>query len=474
MIQIDASQYSYTQRGYAASFSYKAGIQLPAAPDLANSAYGQPYAGFNMTTNTALAKIIHTFNDKWSLTLGGLYQNAARQSFTTTDTVTDNAGNYQSVIQAAATANNFKVGSDLAYLNGKFNTGPVRHEIVLGSNGYMMGNYNPTTGQSFVLGKARIGDPVAFPGRQPYYSGHYKSASVTEQSLIAGDTIWFDRHWAIMGTLAWGWLGEDNYNTKRVKTSSYQRNAAFSPMTSLMYKLTANQTAYFTWGRSIEAGPAAPNGATNANEVMAPLRSEEYEVGYKYRFENGLQLNVAGFRMTRPYAYTDPTTNTFGTFGRQRNYGVEFQASGAITREISVLGGLTWLDAQLGNTGTPATSHKEVVGPPPVQANVLIDYHPAWAKGGAVNASIHYMGRRAADVDNRTFVGSYTTLDLGARYATHVYREPLVFRFGVNNVTNQSYWASVYPSSVNGTSSATNSAVAGLPRTFHFTMEIDF
>lgn len=474
VIQVDASQYTFAQRGYPGGFSYKTGIQLPNAPDLSRYGYGQSYEGFNMETDTALTKIIHHFNKDWTLTAGGLYQNAARQVFATTNTLTDSFGNYKTNIAAAATANDFRAGSNTLYVNGRFHTGPLRHEIMIGSNGYMMGNYNPTKGETFVLGSGNIANPTIFEGKQPYYSGHYKSASVLEQSLIASDTIWFDKHWAIMGTLGWSWLSEHNYNVHSVQTSQYRRSAAFSPMTSLMYKVSENQTAYFTWGRSLEAGPIAPNTVTNANSVLAPLRSEEWEVGYKYRFENGLQLNAAGFRMSRPYAYTDPTTNTYGTFGNQRNYGVEFQASGAITRDISVLGGVTWMDAQLGSTGTTATSHKEVVGVPPVQASALIDYHPAWAKGAAANAAIHYVGRRAGDVENKTFADSYVTLDLGVRYTTHAYKTPIAFRFGVNNVANERYWASVYPSSVNGLSSANNSAVAGLPRTYSFTTEIDF
>lgn len=475
VIQIDASQYTYAQRGYAGGFTFRTGIRLPTAPDLNRSGYGQPFAGFNMETNTALAKIIHHFNDNWSLTLGGLYQNAFRQVFSVTNQLTDSLGDYTTSISAAATAKNFKVGSNMAYLNGRFRTGPLKHEIVVGSNGYVMGNYNPTRGQSFTLGRARIGSPVTYSHAQPYFSGNYKSASTTSQSLIFGDTISLGQHWAIMGTLGWSWLSANNYNTSNIKTSSYSRNAAFSPMTSLIYKPAKNQSAYFTWGRSIEAGPIAPDTVVNANQVLAPLRSEEYEVGYKYQFANGLQLNVAGFRMSRPYGYTDPATNVFGTFGNQRNYGVEFQAAGSITRDISVLGGMTWMDAQLGDTGTASTSHKTVVGVPPVQANVLVDYHPVWAHGAAVNANVHYMGRRAADVTNVTFADSFVTLDLGARYATHIYREPLVFRFGVNNVTNQNYWASVYANTVNGgPGNANNTAVAGLPRTYHFTMEIDF
>ncbi|MFT8366325.1 MAG: TonB-dependent receptor [Gluconobacter cerinus] len=474
VIQIDASQYTYAQRGYPGGFSYATTIQLPDAPDLSQKGYGQKQAGYNMETDTALMKIIHHFNDDWSLKLGGMWQNAARNVFSTGNQLLNSAGLYRQTISAATTANDFVAGSNTAYLNGSFHTGPLKHQIEIGTNGYVMGNYNPTSSTgTLTLGQATIGNPQRFPSAQPYYSGRYKSADTMTQSLLAGDTISLGKHWSIMGTLAWSWLSTNNYATSGKKTSSYSRAAAFSPMTSLLYKPAANQTAYFTWGRSLQAGTSAPAGAVNENEVTAPLRSEEYEVGYKILVAKRLQLNIAGFRMSRPFAYTDPVTYVYSNYGVQRNYGVEFQASGNLTQDLSILGGMTWLDAQLLNTGVAKTSYKQVVGVPPLMANMLIDYRLPFLKGGAVNANVHYMGRRAANVYNTTFAPSYVTLDLGARYATHVYHQPLVFRFGVDNVTNQSYWASVYPSSINGGGSATNSAVAGLPRTYHFTIELD-
>lgn len=474
VIQIDASQYTYAQRGYPGGFSYSTAIQLPAAPDLSQKGYGQKQAGYNMETDTALMKIIHHFNDNWSLKLGGMWENAARNVFSVGNQLLNSSGRYNQTISAATTANDFVAGSNMAYLNGLFHTGPLKHQIEIGTNGYVMGNYNPTSSTgNITLGQATIGNPRTISSVQPYYSGRYKSADTMTQSLLAGDTISLGKHWSIMGTLAWSWLSTNNYSKAAVKTSTYSKSAAFSPMTSLIYKPASNQTVYFTWGRSLQAGTTAPVGAVNVNEVTAPLRSEEYEVGYKILVAKRLQLNVAGFRMSRPFGYTDPVTYVYSNYGIQRNYGVEFQASGNITENLSVLGGMTWLDAQLLNTGVAKTSYKQVVGVPPLMANVLLDYRLPFLKGGAVNANVHYMGRRAANVYNTTFAPSYVTLDLGARYATRVYQQPLVFRFGVNNVTNQTYWASVYPSSINGGGTATNSAVAGLPRTYHFSIELD-
>lgn len=473
-LQIDASQYSYAQRGYAGGFSYATGLALSAAPDLSRRGYGQDFAGYNASTDTALAKLVHRFNDDWSVTLGGLYQDAWRNVFSVTNTLTDSAGHYRTSIAAATTANDFSVWSNLAYVNGKFHTGPFAHQILIGSNGYSMGTFNPTRGASSVLGTARIGAPVVFAGTQPYFSGRYQSASIMSQSFLAGDTIALTRRWSIMGTLAWSWLDTTSGNTQGVTTARYSVGPEFTPMTSLIYRPDSRTSLYATWGRAVQAGPAAPASSTNANEVLSPLRSEEYEVGVKYRPLPDLMLSAAGFRMTRGFAFTDPTTGIYREAGEQRNYGVEGQIAGKLSRALSMFGGVTWLDAQTGATGQSLTAHKQVVGVAPVQASALLDYHPSWMQGGAVNASVHVMGRRAADVENRQFAAGFTTLDLGARYGFHLYRVPVVVRFGVTNVTDKRYWASVYPSSINGAANAVNSAVAGLPRTYHATTEIDF
>lgn len=473
-IQVDASQYSYAQRGYAGGFAFATGLTLPSAPDLSRRGYGQAFAGYNISTDTALAKIVHRFGEDWSLTLGGLYQDAWRNVFGVTNTLLDDAGRYRSTVTAATTANDFRVWSSLAYLNGRFRTGPFGHRVVLGANGYSMGNFNPLTGSGTVLGEARIGSPVVYSGNQPYFSGRYRSASILTQSLIAGDTIALTRHLSIMGTLGWSWLDTSSRSRTGVTTATYGASAIFTPMTSVIYRPDARTSLYATWGRAVQAGPVAPASSLNANEVLAPLRSEEYEIGGKFQPRDGLMLSAAAFRMQRGFAFTDPASGIYREAGVQRNYGVEAQIAGRLSEALSAIGGMTWLDAQTGNTGSALTSHKQVVGVAPVQASMVLDYHPQWMRGAAINASLHVMGRRAADNENLGFVASFTTLDLGARYALHVYRTPVVLRFGASNVTNVQYWASVYPSSIDGGISATNSAVAGLPRSFHATTEIDF
>lgn len=507
VIEIDASHYNYAQRGTAPAFGILAtgvgGSHLPEAPDLSKR-LAPEWSGYNMETNTFLAKIRHQFNENWSFTLGGLYQDAARQAFGVTDTLCDGSktcggltgsnGWFSSKATATTTANDFRVGSNMAYVNGRVYTGPIKHDLVIGTNGYMMGNYNPTGASTSAqnLGVYNLYGASPSSGTQPYYNGRYKSSSVTSQSFIVGDTLQLNKHWSIMGTLSWSWIHQEGaLNAKSPLTTRFEKSAAFSPTTSLMYKPTDNQTFYFTYGRSVEAGPVTPNSAsyTNTNLALPIAHSEEYEVGYKLRFQK-MQVNIAGFRMTSPYAMyvsaANPTgcaaavnCQTYQYGGTQRNYGVEAQISGEVLPNLSVLAGMTWLDAELVDAASSSLNKKEIVGAAPLQANILLDYRlPAslgsFASGWAFNANVHYMGNRAANVTNTLHTGSYTTLELGTRYAFHVAKFPWVLRFGVSNVTNERYWASVYTGAPSGTSGASSSLYAGLPRIYHFTFSAEF
>lgn len=507
VIELDASHYTYDERGTAPAFGINAKTNvssIPTAPDLSNP-LGASWSGFNMETNTFLAKIKHQINDNWSFTLGGLYQDAMRSSFPSTDTLTDNSGSYTESPAAAKTANDFRVGSNMAYFNGRVHTGPLQHDLVIGTNGYMMGNYNPTSWTSYsgAAGGGQLNGSHQTVGSQPYFYGRFKSSSVTSQSFIVGDTIKINKHWSIMGTLSWSWISQDSRKTTGVTNGvipgAYvhsSANAAFSPTTSVIYKPTENQSLYFTYGRSVEAGPVSNASVANPYTALPITHSEEYEVGYKIRYEK-MQFNVSGFRMTSPYAANICATSactgklTYGYGGTQRNYGVEAQISGEILPNLSVLAGMTWLDAELVNSNvtalvpgtngkkTVSANGKEIVGVAPLQANLLLDYRlPAslgsFASGLAFNANVHYMGNRAADMSNTLHTGSYTTLDLGTRYAFHVAKFPWVARFGVSNATNERYWASVYTGSPGATSAAAESLYAGLPRIYHFTLSMEF
>ena len=74
-IQLNANRYRYEQYGFPAGFAYKGGtVALPSALDPTKQGYGQSWSGLVAQTDITDAKIIHHFNNDWSVEAGVLRQ----------------------------------------------------------------------------------------------------------------------------------------------------------------------------------------------------------------------------------------------------------------------------------------------------------------------------------------------------------------------------------------------------------------
>lgn len=64
-------------------------------------------------------------------------------------------------------------------------------------------------------------------------------------------------------------------------------------------------------------------------------------------------------------------------------------------------------------------------------------------EGLTATARVNHTGSQYADKENDKKLSDYTTLDLGVRYRTRVNADQneMVWRLGVDNVTNKKYWS---------------------------------
>jgi len=481
VLELDANHYTYVTRGFPGSFTFGSGQStiLPSAPDPTRVGYGQPAGGDRLETNTGRIELKHDFNADWHLTVGGLRQYVFRgltqNAATSLNTFTDNIGNYRVAMRTAGAVSVFDITSNLAYLNGRFNTFGLQHDFTLGTNGYLWDIRDaPSTGVT-TLGTGNLYNPSILIQPSVSEGPTYKSSSNFQQSLIVGDTIKFNEQWSLMGVLSSSWLTTRNFNTTGRQTSQYDANGELSPTISLMFKPRSDMMLYATFADSLQAGDSAPSGgAVNGGQTLPPYRSRQYEIGYKLGLPM-MNVTASLFRIDRPFAFTDPTDFVFKELGEQVNYGAEASVSGNITEDFSVFGGFAVLDPKLGNTGSTATSYKYVVGVPKFQANLLMEYSMRqWLPGLVFTSNVHFTGTRAANTTNTTYAASYATLDLGAKYTTRAMGIPLTMRFQVQNVADTHYWVSVLPQSINGSSSATSSAFLGTPRIYQLSLQAEF
>jgi len=488
VIETNASHYEAGATGLPGSIVYF-GKQSPTSPvlppavDPTKLGYGQPGAGTDLITNTGLVKLKHEFNNDWNFEIGGLYQDAVRNLYGITNTLTDNNGDY-TVTKNFTAVPHFTIASNTASLNGKFDLFGFRNEVTIGTNGFFNGQYSYVNSGTFVqtLGNSNLANPTVFPlPPLPNGGGEFKSAILQNQTIITGDTFHFNDQWALQSVVSTSFLHSESFSSAGAVTSEQNANGVASPTVSLIYKPFDKITTYATWANSVEQSDQAPTSATgatvtNSGQFLAPYTDQEYEVGVKYAITPSLLATFSLFHMTRPFASSivSPTNSTISTFevvGTQRNNGAELFLQGAIYQDLSVFGGVSYIDARLENTGLAATNGRLVVGVPLFKTDVALDYHPAVWHGFALTGGVHAEGERAATNLNNSFAPSYATFDAGVRYSTTVDKHIITARFQVLNIGNVFYYSSIADGTIVGSPGA-NTAYLGTPRTFMLSLQM--
>lgn len=453
-LQLDASHYEFIQKGYVGSFNYGPNVKLPSAPNPKDKNLALSTAGNDLTTDTISTRLIHYFNDDWSMNAGVGWQQADRAMRSVSSKILNNQGDISRSMKDSTAAGRFRVLSNTAGLNGHIDTGSICHDLSLSTTGYVWSLYSAKgTGSSYSWGTTNMYHPDAIDeqgdGKIRTGGPRYRSSVNTQQSVTLGDTVTFTPQWSAMFYLSQSWLQTKNYDKHGNQTNQVDENG-LSPNAALMYKITPNTMAYVSYADSLEQGGTAPTDESvkNAGQTLNPYRSKQYEVGLKSDIGE-MNLGAALFRLERPFAYLD-TDNVYKEQGNQVNNGLELTAAGNVWQGLNIYSGVTFLDPKLKDTANASTSNKQVVGVPKVQANLLAEYSlpsiPEWV----YSANVHYTGKRAANDTNTSYASSYTTWDLGTRYTTKVSNVPTTFRVVVNNVFDKHYWASIFPSGTDG------------------------
>jgi iron complex outermembrane receptor protein len=474
VIELDASHYETAIDGLPGSIVYFSGKStfLPAAPDPTTVGLGQPGAGTDLSTNLGLAKLKHDFGD-WKLELGVLYEDAFRGLYGITNQLTDDLGNYN-VTKNFTAIPNYTIFSNMASLNGHVSLFGLPNDVTLGTNGFVNGQYSYTQSIAVSLGKGNLANPTVLPAKPtPANGGMYESGRLQIQSLIAGDEIHFTPQLALQGVVSTSFLNSTSWAATGLVTSSDSESWVWSPTISLIYKPMDRLSIYATYSSSVEQGEAAPAGTANANQFLEPYRDTGYEGGIKYALTPDFLVTVTGFRMERPLAQTVAATNVFQVIGTQRNWGAELYGQGSFGPNLSLLGGVTYVDARLEGSMIAGTNDKRVVGVPQWKADLAADVHPVSLGGLAFTGAVHFESDRAATNTNNSFAPSYATFDLGLRYSLPIAGHHWTARVQVMNVGDVRYYTAIADGNIVGSAGA-NTAYIAPPRTVNAALEFVF
>ena len=470
-VELDGSRYHYVDLGYPGTFAVASGVRFPSAPDPTQVGLGQPYAGDDNVTKTWTGRLIHDFGSDWHITAGILQQDSDRASTAATNTLTNNAGAYTTTA-ATTTFSLDRIVSNRVALDGHLVTGPLTHDLLLANTGFNWERYTPYQIGAITLGKSNLADPALFPEPVfPDFQSRYKALVTRQQSVMVGDTIGWDQ-WSLGVIESESWIKVRNLNKTETTTSRYD-DSGISSNATLSYKPKPNMMAYVSYADSLQQGDIAPAGTLNAGEGLAPYRSKQEEVGYKVELGR-LDLMADVFHIRRPYPVV-AANEIYEVQGQQDNDGVELSARGAVTDDLTVFGGVTFLDPVVTHTGVASTDDKQILGLARYVGSMLLDYRIPALPGLAATLHVTYDSSRYGDNANSYRVAGYTTTDMGLRYLTRLWNTAVTWNLTVDNVTNRHYWALITPAGQNGyTGGGNGNGLLGAPRMVHADMQVEF
>ncbi len=365
-----------------------------------------------------------------------------------------------------------------AGLRWEIETGPVGHRLVASVSSVNLESANAYAFSSFFTPFATdLYNPVDVPAPAATFftGGVLKNPKVTERvenrSFAVADMLSFLDDTVLLTVGArWQEIDTTTYDYNTGLSFGGYKGDTITPAVAVVYKPSDKVSFYANYAEALIPGQIAPATSggvpvTNAGEVLDPFKGKQVEAGVKY--DSGRFGGTASvFSITLPSAYVQ--NNRFGTNGEQRNQGVELTVFGEPVDGVRILGGATWIDAELTRTAGGALNGKRPIGVPEWQFNANLEYDLPLLEGLTVDGRVVYTGEQPANAANTVNLDSWTRLDLGARYRVTIADKPVTFRARIENVTDENYWAS------SGGYPGANYLVLGGPRTVSLTASVDF
>lgn len=330
---------------------------------------------------------------------------------------------------------------------GKFDTGSVKHRLQLSANilKHKEGTVNTACNYCYTT---NMYNPVAptFPAA-PKWTGY---TTVNDyRSLAVADTMAF-AHETVLLTVG------GRHQTVKMPLQKYSESR-FSPMLAVVVRPWGDSLSLFgNYTEGLEPGQIVGVGYANTGEALPPKQTKQFELGVKLQ-TGALTHTVSAYEIKRPSFVTN-SANRMVDDGEQRLRGLEWSMYGMLTKDLSLLGGVTHIESEQRNTG------RDTYGTPELRARIGLDWQTP-VQGLKVGGRVVHTSSQWADSGNKLRVPSWNRLDLNASYATRFGSMPVRFNASVENVADKKYWIGIFGDGF---------VMPGAPRTFKVSATVSF
>ncbi|ELR97806.1 TonB-dependent siderophore receptor [Gloeocapsa sp. PCC 73106] len=317
---------------------------------------------------------------------------------------------------------------------GKFATGPVKHELLIGVD----------------LNRSEDGIQTVFgdPSTINIFNPDYDQDPIPDRSTlpIFGDTtntserLGFylqDQISLLSNLILVAGFRYDTISTKinNIQTDfteggeTLQNDDAFIPRVGLLYRPIPALSVFANYSQSFN--PSSETTVTG--ETLEPERGEGFEVGIKTElFEQRLLATVTYFNITKEnVGVTDPNNPLFSAaIGEQKSEGVELDLVGEILPGWNIIASYAYIDAKVTEDPDPSLIDNRLFGVPYNSASLWMTYEiqSGTLQGLGFGAGLNYVGDRFGDLANSYTVGDYLIGNAAIFYNRNRYRFALNFK----------------------------------------------
>ncbi len=458
--QFDVEDYEkqvVEQAGISLPKAVKGVVPLPSVPDPRNLLSGK-WAQFSAHSQNYQGRVDYDFSTNWTghIEIG--------QSDGTRSRQTTRIGGYNVFTGAGGVATVSNIGVlyinkyKSAEINGKFDTGPVSHNLTLGVANSQRIDETLWTNKATIAQKVNIFDPVPLPA--PVYTQPNSTLPLQmdeDTGLYAYDSVGFGPKLKVL-------LGFRESRSTATYGSDSSSTWVPSPAAGIIYEFLPETQLFASYMQGLEDGGVAPESAANAYQVLAPAVSRQLEIGVREEYFPWMRFTASVFQITRANAVTDPITNVFANDGTIKYQGVEGALTQDITREWSLSEGIEYLHATQNPDFDPLIAGLTPENTPKWVGNVALTYHPHWVPGLSLNTRASFISQRPLNPQDQGNLPGYTIWSLGAGYSTKIEGKHVNFKLAIDNLFNKRYWNSVQ----------TGTLGIGMDRSVKFVSKVDF
>ncbi|MFL9609585.1 TonB-dependent siderophore receptor [Methylobacillus sp. Pita2] len=403
---------------------------------------------WKQTDVTVFADLTHKFANDWQLKAAAVWKRPEQDMLFSG--LSRNSGVLYQNSQSYRLDN--KQDSYDASLNGPFTLFGRSHELMLGANYRKYDNKNWG-------GWASYSWSTSAPVVDPY---NWSSSSVAEpginMSLWEIDTTTrqkgayavtrlniADSLKVILGARS-NWYENQNH----LNHSEYKVTREITPYAGIIYDVNEAHSVYASWTEIFEP----QSSVDKSGNLLEPITGTNYEIGVKGEYFGGrLHANLATFivkqqnRAVNDLSGPNPCPGSTGGYcqrasGEVESKGVELEVSGALTPNLQVMTGYTYVAAKYTKDDDPDNIGRLYNSNlPRHQFKLMTNYRlPGELSRWRVGGSVYAQNSIKANDDPRIQQSAYAIVGLNGSYTLN---EKTEFRLNINNLFDKYYYQTI-------------------------------